>query len=234
MNYRVHYVNLPAQSIFGMVGRSGGGYNTVWSDWSKPGRAARDAIMREYEQQLDALCGHYRQLEVSILAEGVRNPLIVTCGHPRKRKLECLPPELLAQPPNQLLLLEASTGGSRLHVCQKHNLTVPCIVNDWTGRFSDHPELTTEQEIRALYRDQPQSIVFHHNHGVIESFDQTKVGYHLGNEWSEDRLMPLRAPMWVKIMNQHGYRVSRLPPHVVEVLAQAGVDQSKVSVARKF
>jgi hypothetical protein len=230
MMYRfsVRYVHIPAQDIFGMVGRSGGGYNTIWSDWSDRGRAARDMIMQEYEQQLDALCGHYRKLEASILEEGVRNPVIITCGTPKKRSMDLLPPELRAQSPNRLLLLETSTGGSRLHVCQKHNLTIPCLVNDWHGRFADAKLINSETEAKGYYKDPPRSLTFNRRYGLVEGFDQHKVGYHLGEEWSEDRLMPLRAPIWVSIMNRYGYRVNRLPAIVEDVLREAGIDQSQI------
>jgi hypothetical protein len=227
--FSVRYVHIPARDIFGMVGRSGGGYNTIWSDWSDQGRIKRELIMKEYEEQLDALCGHYSKLEASILAEGVRNPVIVTCGTPKKRSMDLLPPELRNQSPNRLLLLETSTGGSRLHVCQKHNLTIPCLVNDWHGRFSNEPLVNSETEAKQYYQDTPKSLTFNRRRGLTEGFDQHKVGYHLGAEWSEDRLMPLRAPIWVSIMNRHGYRVDRLPDIVQAVLNDVGIDQSHIA-----
>jgi hypothetical protein len=211
-----------------MVGRSGGGYNTIWSDWSDQGRIKRELIMQEYEQQMDKLCGHYRKLEESILGEGVRNPVIVTCGLPKKRPIDLLPPELRSQSSNRLLLLETSTGGSRLHVCQKHNLTIPCLVNDWHGRFTAAPLVPSDQHALQYYRDPPQKLTFDRRRGLVEAFDQHKVGYHLGKEWSEDRLMPQRAPIWVSIMNRYGYRVDRLPKIVEDVLQAAGIDQSHV------
>jgi hypothetical protein len=211
-----------------MVGRSGGGYNTIWSDWSEKGRADRELIMQEYEQQLDALCGHYQKLESSILSEGVRNPVIVTCGLPKKRSIDLLPPELRTRPPEQLLLLETSTGGSRLHVCQKHNLTIPCLVNDWHGRFATAPLVPSDQHALQYYQDPPQKLTFDRRHGLVEPFDRHKVGYHLGEEWSEDLLLPLRAPIWINIMNRYGYRVNNLPKIVEDVLQKAGIDQSQI------
>jgi hypothetical protein len=226
--FSVRYVHIPAREIFGMVGRSGGGYNTIWSDWSEKGRADRELIMQEYEQQLDALCGHYQKLESSILSEGVRNPVIVTCGLPKKRSTNLLPPELRTRPPEQLLLLETSTGGSRLHVCQKHNLTIPCLVNDWHGRFHNDTLVSTDRDALQYYQDPPQKLTFDRRRGLVEAFDQHKVGYHLGEEWREDRLLPLRAPIWINIMNRYGYRVNGLPKIVEDVLKDAGIDQSHV------
>jgi len=226
--YRVHAVKLPARSIFGMVGRCGGGYNTLWEDWSPEGRAKRELIMAEYEQEMNALCGHYSRLEHSVLAEGFRNPIIITCGLPRKRRMENLPPEMRTLPPQELLLCEMTMGGSRLHVAQKHDMSIPCIVNDWTGRFADSPEIREPQEAYQLYQDPPRSIVMSLDLGLVESFSQNKVGHHLGPEWSEDRLMPLRAPLWIRILNRHGYRIDKLPRIVLDVLEAAGVDQNNL------
>lgn len=225
MGYQVRFVVLPAQDIFGSVGRSGGGYNSQWTDWTPEGRQRRESIMREFEQGLDAICGHYSRLEASILSEGIRNPVTITCGAPRRRTWHHLPPEMRQWPQEKLLLLETTTGGSRLHVCQKHNMQIPCIVSDWTGRFRNEPEIINEQQARMCYLDQPRSIVFDAALGFIESFDTQKVGYHLGEEWSEDRLMPLRAPLWISIMNRYGYKVDRLPQIVEEELRKAGVCQ---------
>ena len=225
--YRVHLVELPARDIFGMVGRCGGGYNSQWTDWSEEGRRKRELIMKEYEEGLDAICGHYRKLEESILREGMRNPIIITCGPPRRRTWEHLPPEMRSLPHKELLLLETTMGGSRLHVCQKHDMKIMCIVNDWTGRFRNRPEIHNETNARLCYLDQPQSIKFDPDLGLVENFSTNKVGYHLGEEWSEDRLMPLRAPLWVSILNKYGYHVEKLPKIVLEVLAKAGIDQEE-------
>lgn len=226
--YRVHFAVLPARDIFGMVGRCGGGYNSQWTDWSDEGRRKRELIMQEFEEGLNAICGHYSRLEESILKEGIRNPVTITCGPPKKRTWEHLPPEMREWSHDKLLLLETTLGGSRLHVCQKHGMQIPCIVTDWTGRFHDEPEIRNEDDARLCYLDQPRSISFHPQLGFVEAFDNKKVGYHLGEEWSEDRLMPLRAPLWISIMNRHGYRVNNLPQIVQDVLKKAGIDQSQI------
>ena len=224
----VHHCLLSAQSIFGSVGRSGGGYNTVWRDWTPEGRQRRELIMAEYEQAMDRLCGHYAKLEASMLQEGMRNPIIVTCGAPRRRKSEEIPPEVRNRSPRDMLIMETLTGGSRLWVAQKHNMAIPCLINDWTGRFANLPQIVTVDQALKHYRDPPLKLSFDRKLGLIESFDKNKIGHHLGAEWSEDRLVPLRAPIWVSIMNRHGYRVDRLPPFVEDILRQAGIDQSSV------
>ena len=224
---KVRYVELPAREIFGMVGRCGGGYNSLWEDWTPTGREKRELIMREYEEELNKICGHYSKLEANILSEGIRNPVVITCGYPKKRTKKHVPPEMLAGPESNLLLLEGTTGGSRLHIAQKHNMVIPCFINDWTGRFSHCQEITSEVQARAHYTDQPELVVVDRNNGLLEGFDDTRVAYHLGAEWSEDKVMPLRAPMWISIMNKHGYQIDRLSTRVRDVLGAAGVDQLK-------
>lgn len=226
--YQVHYAQLPAQSIFGMVGRCGGGYNTIWVDWSPDGRAKRELIMKEYEEALNGISGHYSKLEESMLREGMRNPIIITCGLPRRRPMECLPPELQEQNPQDLLLLESLMGGSRLHVCQKHNMDIACLINDWTGRFRSFPIVPSISAAESYFIDKPK-LSFDAKLGLVEAFDREKVGHHLGPEWREDRIMPLRAPIWISIMNKYGYRIDNLPKIVLEVLERAGVNQSKIN-----
>ena len=227
--YRVVHVNIPAKHIFGMVGRCGGGHNSVWTDWTKEGRTKRSKIIAEFEAGLDEICGHYKRLEKSILAEGFRNPITITCGPPKKRSWDCVPPEMHKTNPKKLLFLETTVGGSRLWIAQKHNMTVPCLVNDWTGRYQTHKELTDVEEIKKLYADPPKKLNFDDRLGLIEQFDTQKVGHHLGSEWSEDKLVVQRAPLWVGIMNKYGYRVEGLPKFVNQILLDAGIDQSKLA-----
>jgi hypothetical protein len=222
--YKTYFAMIDANRIFGMVGRCGGGYNTVWEDWSDQGRAARTKIIQEFEEGINEICGHYTKLEQSILNEGFRNPLIITLGKPVRKSFNLLPPELKAKPTNQLYLLEGTTGGSRLWVAQRHNMLVPCFVNDYTDTLMGE-EITTVDQVVKYYKDKPREISFHPKHGLIESFDPNKIGYHLGVEWSEDKIVKERAPLWVKTMNKYGYYVDRLSPDVVKLLEDVGVIQ---------
>ena len=222
---KIFYEVLDPNLIFGMVGRCGGGYNTVWEDWTPTGREAREKIVKEYEEGLDAICGHYKKLEESILAEGIRNPLIITCGYPVRRQVRHLPPELLTKPLYQLLLLEGTTGGSRLWVAQKHNIPVPCIINDFSNQYPGVNRIYTATQASSLFKDKPNRLIIDPRLGLTEPFDPTKIGYHLGTEWSEDKIIKQRAPLWVSIMNKYGYYVDRLQPQVLNMLAEAGVYQ---------
>lgn len=227
-DYRTVFVNLPAKKIFGMVGRCGGGHNSVWTDWSIKGRVNRKKIISEFEAGLDKICGHYNKLEKSILSEGFRNPIIITCGFPKKRSWNCVPPEMQKISPQKMLFLETTVGGSRLWIAQKHNMDIPCLVNDWTERFDLKEELTDLEKIKSFYKDPPKKLNFDPKLGLTETFDTRKVGHHLGSEWSEDKLVVQRAPLWVGIMNKYGYKVEGLPKFVNQILLDAGIDQSKL------
>jgi hypothetical protein len=222
--YKTYFAMVEARKIFGMVGRCGGGYNTVWSDWSPEGRLARDRIIHEFETGINSICGHYTKLEKSVLEEGFRNPLIVTLGYPVRKSKSLLPPELKAADPASLFVLEGTTGGSRLWVAQKHNMLIPCLVNDFTGTLTG-AELTSVPEVVKHYKDIPKEISFHPTHGLIESFDPTKIGYHLGPKWREDIVVKDRAPLWVKTMNKYGYYVDKLSVDVIQLLERQGIYQ---------
>ena len=228
---RVFYEVLDPNSIFGMVGRCGGGYNTVWEDWTPEGRIAREKITEEYEAGLDKICGHYAKLEESVLKEGFRTPLIVTFGKPHRKRTINLPPELRSS--DRLFVLEGVTGGSRLWVAQKHNIPVPCIVNDFTGIYIGTTPIVNTQQAATYFKEFGSNIRYDTIHGIVETFDNSKVGSHLGPEWSEDIIVKQRAPLWVSIMNKYGYYVDRLQPYVLDILKNAGVVQPE-NLKRKF
>lgn len=190
-------------SIFGMVGRCGSGYNTIWDDWSPQGREKREKINDEWYERYDAITNHYSKLEESILKEGMRNPLVITCGYPLIRRVRNLPNEMRSAKPEDLLLLEGYDGGSRLWVAQKHNIPIPCIINDRTGRFANCEELKTKEQILAKYQDKPQFFSLSSS-GV----SCTKIQHaHLDNEYVEpEKQAEQIIPLWVELMLKHGYR----------------------------
>jgi hypothetical protein len=224
MTTNIYYDIIDPNLIFGSVGRCGGGYNTLWEDWSPEGREARERIMKEYEEGLDKICGHYSKLEYSILKEGFLNPLIVTCGLPRKRSLKHLSPEILLKPKEQWLILEGVTGGSRLWVAQKYGIPVPCIINDRTGNYNRGISITTLEQALSYFKD-PNSNITMNSTGISEFYNNKKFSYHLGLEWNEEVIVRQRAPLWISIMNKHGYYVDRLQSFVLEILESSGVIQ---------
>lgn len=222
---KIYYTLLNPNQIFGSVGRCGGGYNTVWEDWTVTGRTARESITKQYEEGLNSICGHYEKLEKSILKEGFRNPLVVTRGFPLKRKLSHLPPEVLNLSASERYILEGVTGGSRLWVAQKYNIPVPCIVNDRTNNSTTTKLIEKKEDALIYYKDQPKSLYIDRRLGLIEAYDNYKTSYHLDDKWIEDDLVKVRAPLWVSLMNKHGYYVHRLQPFVEEILKESGVEQ---------
>lgn len=226
MPVKVYYDVVDPNLIFGMVGRCGGGYNTVWEDWSPEGRIARENIMREYEEGLNKICGHYDKLERSVLKEGFRNPVIVTCGDPMRRQFKNVPPEILKLPKHERLLLEGVTGGSRLWVAQKHNIKVPCIINDNSGNYNKGTLCTDAHQIITRYfTDPPKSATIDSKRGFAEAYDNSQRAYHMESWWTEKNIVKQRAPLWVSTMNKYGYYVDRLQPFVLDILKAAGVEQ---------
>lgn len=207
----VRYGMIKANDIFGMVGRCGGGYNTLWADWSPKGRACRELVMKEFEEELDKICGHYSRLEESILKEGIRNPLIVTCGLPLWRNIKHLPPEMMTKSQEQLLLLEGGTGGSRLWIAQKYNLEVPCIINDQTRHYRLNPLISNTQDAKAYYKDDI-SLKLTPRHGLHEVGTLNKPSVHLEEKWHNSQTMDqIRAPIWYKAMKRQGYDLPMTP-----------------------
>lgn len=222
--YTTYFKMIDPNDVFGMVGRCGGGHNTIWEDWSPEGRENREHIIQEFEDGINNICGHYSKLEESILEEGFRNPLIITFGRPVRKDLKLLPPEMRN---NNNLLLEGTTGGSRLWVAQKHKFKIPCFINDFTGTFNGKIKINTLEEALVHYKDKPANLFFDTKRGLIEGFDNKKVGHHLGPEWQEDKLVVERAPLWVSIMNKYGYYVDKLSLDVVRILQEANIHQRK-------
>lgn len=195
-------------TIFGSVGRCGGGYCTVWEDWSDLGRASRENIMREFEKGMNKICGHYDNLEKSILEKGMLNPMIITCGTPLVRRRSHLPPEMRELPAEELLIAEGITGGSRLWLAQKHNIPMPCIINDTTNRFDDSPLITSIQDATKYFSSPPMDLKI--SSGRIHETTKTIVkAEHLDEKWHDtNNLIKLRGPLWVNVMKKYGYEVN--------------------------
>lgn len=101
----------------------------------------------------------YSKLEQSILFEGIKNPIVVTSGHCPKGVIKFLPEEYKSEKDYSDLLICDRHGGSRLFVAQKYKIPVPCIVNDFNGRFSSLPELSTLKEIKSKFVHKPKKVL---------------------------------------------------------------------------
>lgn len=106
----------------------------------------RDLMEQVYVDGFNQATGHYRKLEQSIKAEGIRNPIIVSLGGLQRRATRELPP-------GTTYVCEY-LGGSRLWVAQRMGLRVPCIVNDYTG----HGASMTHEEVMACFAEKPRQM----------------------------------------------------------------------------
>ncbi len=151
MNYTVRYATLNSNRIYNW---GGPGYGKHWvspeerrhlQEWHVRNRNKRD--------------GFYDRLEKSILKEGIRNPIVVNSGYIHPSKWRNLPPHITkCGLENFLACLD--WGASRLYIAQKYNWAVPCVIVDYSGKFSTEQELKTEKDILAVYRDKPLEVKF--------------------------------------------------------------------------
>ncbi|KKN37867.1 hypothetical protein LCGC14_0759090 [marine sediment metagenome] len=96
-------------------------------------------------KKLEDLEKFFTKLEISILGEGVRNPIVINA----MSKDDITP----------------RYGGSRLMIAQKHNLDIPCIIADFDNIFPDSKILSDIQTIYKCFKDRPKKI-FLKPHGI--------------------------------------------------------------------
>lgn len=214
-------------TIFGSVGRSGGGYNTKWSDWTEEGIEKRNKICKEFEIGMNQICRHYELLEENILKNGFIEPLIITYGTPLYRGTHHVPNEFRGNKFKRMLMLESLTGGSRLWVAQKHNMPIPCIINDYVGNYEGDMIIKDLKMAKNIFNDHTIRLMMNNRRGVYTTFNPRKQGKHLENPVLDSQITVRRAPLWVSIMNKYGYRVDDLGDKVEKILQQSGIDQDK-------
>jgi hypothetical protein len=127
---------------------------------------------QQYIDTLNAENGFYIKLEESVKRTGLRNPILVTSGYQGcpNIKVNRIPSELRND--LQKIIVCDRNGGSRLWVAQRLGLSIPCIISDWTERFSHEKELFSIPDIMKCYTDTPDEIIVN-DHGVhIRSLPQ--------------------------------------------------------------
>ena len=154
MKYKIRFVTLDPNTIFNQCGPTYGSP----LQWDEAGLLERKEYANQYIEKVNKRNGFFDRLEASILAEGIKNPILVNAGFAPVQALYWLPPEM--QSDTKKMLLTYTSGGSRLWIATKHNMEVPCIVSDFIDRFSDAPEIKTEEEMGTYYKDDPTRIVF--------------------------------------------------------------------------
>jgi len=105
-----------------------------------PSRTINNTLEPTQERidQLNKLEGFFTKLEISILGEGIRNPIVISA----KSKDEIVP----------------RYGGSRLMIAQKHNLDIPCIIADFKNVFPDSKVLKDVAAIYKCFKDRPKKV----------------------------------------------------------------------------
>ena len=197
------YTEIDSHKIFGMVGRCGSGPNTRWSDWSFLGRKNRDSIQKEYMHQLNQYCSHYIDLEKNILKNGFIDPIIVSYPYPRQKlNTKYLPPELRDK---HLFVLDSFWGASRLWVAQKHNLAIPCIVNDETDSVTGRI-LKDTNDIKAIFTKKPDHIYFKNEAIHVKYNNNNFIGSHIKNKnIKSNDLRKYRELVCGELLSKYGY-----------------------------
>lgn len=139
--YQIKFVIINSRKIYNYIG--------PW-DW-------RDGLERINKRQYiyDRALNWYNDLEHDILSNGVKNPISVVSGFLAKNDFRSLPEFARKE-----YLICNIHGGSRLFVCQKHNLDIPCIVSDFNNRFKNAPNLYDVKEIFSLFENKPERIIY--------------------------------------------------------------------------
>lgn len=156
MNYKLYYGTLLSNSINDLCGAA---YNI--KNHKTPEKLAR--AKEEYIDFFNKKNGFYIKLEESILTEGIHNPIIVNAGYVTAHLRS------LFKQQTDFLVCD-NNGGSRLRLAQKHNLTVPCIILDFIGKFandSNYTELFTSEDILRYFKNPPGNIQLHEDKIVI-------------------------------------------------------------------
>lgn len=152
MKYVAKYAVIPSKLIFNECGPENAGPD----GWTEHLIKKKKLAAQNYIDSQNRKNGFYDRLEASILKEGVRNPILVVAGWCPESKIHCLPLEMLEDPTK--ILICCKNGGSRLWICQKHNLDVPCIISDFVEMFPNEKRIiTTKEEILECYKDKPRS-----------------------------------------------------------------------------
>lgn len=154
MNFELRYVSeMDPHLIYNLCGLLSSGP----VGWLELIIKNREAATRGYITTMNKKQEFYKKLEASVLKIGFRNPILIRCGWCTKSVMYRIPLEMQNNPNN--ILVCDSHGGSRLWVAQKNNIKIPCLIQDYNGRFSDEELIPLRKEdILKYYTDTPKNI----------------------------------------------------------------------------
>lgn len=163
MDYDIRYAILDSHLVFNQCGPMSAGP----AGWDEHSIEIRKQRSKKYIAAMNRKTGFYDKLEESILKEGVRNPILVRCGWCPDVKIKDLP--IIMQNDSSKILVCDASGGSRLMIAQKLDIEIPCIITDFTGRFSSYRLLKDEEDILSVHMDEPKKVIINaHGVGIMD------------------------------------------------------------------
>jgi len=154
MKYELRYISeMDPYLIYNQCGPGSAGP----VGWDEETIKKREVAAERYITAMNKKQGFYKKIEASVLKIGFRNPILIRCGWCPPKIICRLPPKMQKNL-NKILVCD-SNGGSRLWVAQNHNMKIPCIVQDYTGRF-DNEELIPPhtEDILNYFTDKPKKV----------------------------------------------------------------------------
>lgn len=162
MSLKVRHIVLPSDKIINLCGPVYDPFGWTEELIKERERRTRVRLQRSKTKQF------FRNLEKSILANGFRNPIVVSTGLFSEEFKKFEPQINYNQyrrriPPKTNLdevIACYEYGGSRLWVAQKHKLDIPCVVNDFANMFPDEPTINTSEELLKYFTDRPGKMIW--------------------------------------------------------------------------
>ena len=152
MSVKLRYVELEANKVFNWLNPQNITCWLAYYDWHKtwwePETVERRKRFGEiWTNEFDKITNHFSKLEKSIRDDGIIYPINTATGPLRDAYLGEVVNSPIVFPPEYYDDISKSIyshtfGGSRLTIAQKHNITVPCIVHDFSNLFEDAEEVT--------------------------------------------------------------------------------------------
>lgn len=143
---QLKYARIPSHTVFNVMSPANkSGLPDKEENAEKRANFEREKLQDKTKQDLHA----------SIIAEGIKNPIVVSAGYCRPDKFPLLPKEWQENPSK--ILTNDTGGGNRLYYAQKYHLDIPVIINDWVNMFPEANVIDSET-VLTLFQDQPVRI----------------------------------------------------------------------------